>query len=60
MEGADSWPAHAAFFDAVASAAVLWWKPEHRARSLVAERGARARGSASFEQVNAGVGKQLA
>jgi len=59
MEGADSWPAHAAFFDAVASAAVLWWKPEHRARSLVAERGARARGSASFEQVNAGVGKQL-
>jgi 23S rRNA (uracil1939-C5)-methyltransferase len=59
MEGADSWPTHAAFFDAVPSATALWWKPEHRARSLVAERGARTPGSASFEQVNAGVGKQL-
>jgi 23S rRNA (uracil1939-C5)-methyltransferase len=59
MEGGDTWPGQAAFFDAVPSATALWWKPEHRARSLIAERGARTRGSASFEQVNAGVGKQL-
>ena len=59
MEGADSWPSHSAFFEAVPSATALWWKPENRARSLVAERGGRARGSASFAQVNAGVGKLL-
>jgi 23S rRNA (uracil1939-C5)-methyltransferase len=59
MEGGETWPGQAAFFDAVPSATALWWKPEHRARSLIAERGARTRGSASFEQVNAGVGKQL-
>ena len=58
MEGADSWPSHSAFFEAVPSATALWWKPIHRARSLVAERGG-APGSASFEQVNAGVGQVL-
>jgi 23S rRNA (uracil1939-C5)-methyltransferase len=58
MEGADSWPTHAAFFDAVPSATALWWKPIHRARSLVAERGGTT-ASASFEQVNAGVARAL-
>ena len=59
MEGADSWPSHSAFFDSVPSATALWWKPEHRGRSLVAERGSSSRGTASFEQVNAGVGRLL-
>jgi 23S rRNA (uracil1939-C5)-methyltransferase len=59
IEGGDSWPNHAAMFEAVPSATALWWKPEHRARSIVAERGGRARASASFEQINAGVGTQL-
>jgi 23S rRNA (uracil1939-C5)-methyltransferase len=58
MEGADTWPHQSAFFNVVPSATALWWKPEHRARSLVAERGARM-ASASFSQVNAGVGRKL-
>lgn len=58
MEGADTWPNHLVFFDAVPSAMMLWWKPSHRARSLVAERKA-APASASFEQINASVGRAL-
>ena len=58
MEGANAWPERAAFFQAVPLAAALWWKPVHRARMLVAERAASA-GSASFAQVNPGVGKAL-
>jgi 23S rRNA (uracil1939-C5)-methyltransferase len=58
MEGGDTWPMHQAFFDAVPSATALWWKPENRARSLIAERGASS-ASASFVQVNADVGRML-
>ncbi|MEO6877998.1 MAG: hypothetical protein ABI205_05915, partial [Gemmatimonadaceae bacterium] len=58
MEGGNSWPNRAAFFDAVPLATALWWRPAHRARSLVAERGTALAG-ASFAQVNAGVGALL-
>jgi 23S rRNA (uracil1939-C5)-methyltransferase len=58
MEGGVSWPARRAFFEAVPSAAALWWKGTHRARALVAERGV-ANGSASFVQVNAAMGDAL-
>jgi 23S rRNA (uracil1939-C5)-methyltransferase len=58
MEGGASWPARSQFFDAVPRATSLWWKPDHRARSLVAERG-RAFGAASFAQVNPAVGERL-
>jgi 23S rRNA (uracil1939-C5)-methyltransferase len=58
MEGGNSWPERRAFFEAVPSASALWWKPAHRARSLVAERGA-ASGSASFVQVNAALADAL-
>ena len=56
MEGANAWPARAAFFAAVPSATSLWWKPANRARSLVAARGD---ASASFAQVNREVGARL-
>ena len=58
MEGGNAWPARAAFFAAVPGAAALWWKPAHRARSLVADRG-RAGASASFVQVNEAAGAAL-
>ncbi|HEX3865905.1 MAG TPA: TRAM domain-containing protein [Gemmatimonadaceae bacterium] len=58
MEGGNAWPARRAFFAAVPSADALWWKPAHRPASLVAERGTH-RASASFGQVNEGVGRQL-
>jgi 23S rRNA (uracil1939-C5)-methyltransferase len=57
MEGANEWPARSAFFRAVPSASALWWKPAHRARSLVASRNDDA--SASFAQVNREVGARL-
>lgn len=56
MEGGNEWPARAAFFAAVPSATSLWWKPAHRARSIVASRGD---ASASFAQVNREVGARL-
>ena len=56
MEGANEWPARAAFFRAVPSASALWWKPTNRARSLVASRD---NASASFAQVNREVGARL-
>jgi 23S rRNA (uracil1939-C5)-methyltransferase len=60
MEGADAWPDQEAFFAAVPGATSLWWKPEHRARTLVAERGAPAAAArASFAQVNSEVGARL-
>jgi 23S rRNA (uracil1939-C5)-methyltransferase len=58
MEGGDRWPAKSAFFNEVPSISALWWKPEHKARSLVAER-TRAGATASFAQVNAEVGQAL-
>ncbi|HEY4130105.1 MAG TPA: TRAM domain-containing protein [Gemmatimonadaceae bacterium] len=58
MEGGDTWPKREQFFEAVSQATALWWKPDHRARTLVAERG-RAWASASFEQVNAEMGAAL-
>jgi 23S rRNA (uracil1939-C5)-methyltransferase len=60
MEGGNTWPDRAAFFSAVPTAATLWWRPLHRARTLVAERGtSTAPGSASFAQINAEVGRAL-
>jgi 23S rRNA (uracil1939-C5)-methyltransferase len=47
-----------AFFDAVASAVVLWWQAQDRPRRVVAERAA-ASGTASFGQINAGVAARL-
>ncbi len=58
MQGGNTWPARGAFFQAVSLATALWWRPAHRARMLVAERGADA-ASASFLQVNRGVGASL-
>ncbi|HXT15610.1 MAG TPA: TRAM domain-containing protein [Gemmatimonadaceae bacterium] len=58
MEGANAWPARSEFFDAVPLATSVWWRPAHRARMLVAERG-RTFGEASFAQVNAAVGARL-
>lgn len=58
MEGGNAWPKRSEFFDAVRLATSLWWRPAHRARMLVAERG-RTFGSASFAQVNPTVGARL-
>jgi len=58
MEGGNAWPERLAFFEAVPSATALWWRPAHRARSLVAKRGTSTAG-ASFEQVNAAMGARL-
>ena len=58
MEGGNAWPARLAFFEAIHGATALWWRPAHRARSLVASRGAPAAG-ASFAQVNAAMGARL-
>ena len=58
MEGGNAWPERLAFFEGVPGATALWWKPAHRARSLVASRGAPAAG-ASFAQVNAAMGARL-
>ncbi|MDB4876169.1 MAG: (Uracil-5)-methyltransferase [Gemmatimonadetes bacterium] len=58
MEGGDKWPDREEFFAAVPAATALWWKPAHRSRSLVAERGGSS-ASASFAQVNATVGGLL-
>jgi 23S rRNA (uracil1939-C5)-methyltransferase len=69
MEGANRWPERSLFFAAVPAIRSLWWKPAHRPRSLVAQRGedrdgaaetgAHARAAASFAQVNADVGAAL-
>jgi 23S rRNA (uracil1939-C5)-methyltransferase len=58
MEGGDRWPAKTAFFNEVPSITALWWKPENKARLLVAER-ARRGATASFAQINAGVAQAL-
>jgi 23S rRNA (uracil1939-C5)-methyltransferase len=58
MEGGNSWPDRSRFFEAVPLATSLWWKPAHRSRSLVAERG-RSAGEASFIQVNEEMGRAL-
>jgi len=58
LEGGHRWERRSAFFDAVPSAAALWWRPPHRPRMLVATRSA-SRSGASFSQVNAGVGAAL-
>jgi len=60
MEGANAWPDRAAFFNAVPAATALWWKPLHRARALVAERGvSKNLAGASFAQVNTEVARAL-
>ncbi len=60
MEGANAWPARTAFFAAVPGATALWWKPAHRPRTLVAQRGGGTSvASASFEQVNEATGAAL-
>lgn len=58
MEGGNDWPQRTAFFEAVPGATALWWKPAHRARTLVAQRG-RAPAGASFAQVNEVMGRML-
>ena len=58
VEGGNAWPSRLAFFEAVPGVTALWWRPAHRARSLVASRGAPAAG-ASFAQVNAAMGARL-
>lgn len=58
MEGGHVWSQRGAFFEAVPLATSLWWKPAHRARALVAERGREA-GEASFVQVNEAMGDAL-
>jgi 23S rRNA (uracil1939-C5)-methyltransferase len=58
MEGGNAWPARAAFFAAIPGATALWWKPTHRPRMLVAQRGS-STASASFEQVNEATGAAL-
>lgn len=58
VEGGDRWPAKSAFFHEVSAITALWWKPENKGRSLVAER-TRAGATASFAQINAGVGQAL-
>jgi len=60
MEGGNAWPNRAEFFNAVPAATALWWRPLHRARMRVAERGTpTAGGSASFAQVNTEVARAL-
>jgi len=65
MEGGHHWPSRAEFFAAVPQATALWWKPPHRLRMLVARRNAGGveeggpDASASFAQVNAGMGRAL-
>ena len=64
MQGGTHWPARSAFFDAVPSVSELWWKPAHRPRMLVAQRGAAqggggGGGGASFAQVNPAVALTL-
>jgi 23S rRNA (uracil1939-C5)-methyltransferase len=58
MEGGNEWPQRTTFFEGVPSATALWWKPAHRARTLVAQRGNTAAG-ASFAQVNGRMGQTL-
>lgn len=58
MEGANHWPTRSEFFAAVPFATSLWWKPAHRTRALVAERGL-AGADASFAQVNPAMGDAL-
>ena len=58
MEGGHRWEHRSAFFDAVPGATALWWRPTHRPRMLVATRSPRS-ASASFAQVNAGVGAAM-
>ncbi len=61
VRGGHAWPNRADFFAAVLAATSLWWQPTHRARTLVASRraGGAADASASFAQVNEGVGALL-
>ena len=61
VRGGHAWPRRAEFFEAVPAATTLWWQPTHRARNLVASRGASNErdASASFAQVNAEVGAAL-
>lgn len=58
MEGGNDWPRRTEFFEAVPGATALWWRPLHRARTLVAQRGRPAAG-ASFAQVNGRMGGTL-
>ena len=58
MEGGDRWPAKSAFFAEVSAITALWWKPENKPRSLVAER-TRVAATASFAQINADVAQAL-
>jgi 23S rRNA (uracil1939-C5)-methyltransferase len=58
IEGGREWPDAMAFFDALPAIGSLWWKPENRAREMVAARDDSVAG-ASFAQVNSGMAATL-
>ncbi|HTR77486.1 MAG TPA: TRAM domain-containing protein, partial [Gemmatimonadaceae bacterium] len=58
VEGGERWPEAENLFRVVPSIHALWWRPEDRARALIAERRSSAAG-ASFRQVNAAVAKHM-
>jgi 23S rRNA (uracil1939-C5)-methyltransferase len=51
IEGGREWPHALPFFEAIQAIGVLWWKPENRAREMIASR-RDAVASSSFAQVN--------
>jgi 23S rRNA (uracil1939-C5)-methyltransferase len=58
MRGGSLWERSDAFFEAVASAAALWWAPEGKRARLLRERRS-VPAAASFGQVNTAVGDAL-
>ena len=58
LEGGHDWKARDRFFEAIPGLSQLWWKPDGKARSLVASRQDGETG-ASFTQVNPAVAAQL-
>jgi 23S rRNA (uracil1939-C5)-methyltransferase len=51
IEGGEVWTDATDVFDALPTIDSLWWKPENRARQMIASRGASTTG-ASFSQIN--------
>jgi 23S rRNA (uracil1939-C5)-methyltransferase len=58
LEGANAWPAHHDFFEALTALTELWWKPDGQSRRLLLSRGSDQAG-ASFTQVNPSVAGHL-
>jgi 23S rRNA (uracil1939-C5)-methyltransferase len=59
LEGATTWVAHGALFDAVSDMRELWWTPEAKPRRLLHARGNTGQAGASFVQINPGVAAAL-